>query len=104
MTSLQSIQSSVRESFFKKVGGLYCDGNCELFHCKNVNEALDSAVSQAWEAGASAAVEFIREKVADSGMSEGHDGEEPTGDWIYDLPQSVLEAAKSPTGEGDITS
>ncbi len=41
------------DTFFKKVGGLYCDGNCELFHCKRVIDVVREVVHQAelevWE-------------------------------------------------------
>lgn len=99
MTSLQSIQSSVRESYkdmshsrgINDIRGA-CGAPCvQCEKDEKILSFLDSAVSQAWEAGASAAVEYIKQEMGitpeDSRVND------------YVIPYQVLEAAQSPTGE-----
>lgn len=88
MKTLTQIQTEAHERVLKAIGGPIGDYG-------EVDNTINDVISTAYLAGKESAVEYIKLQVIHSGMSERHDGEEPTGDWIYDLPESVLEQAKS---------
>lgn len=89
-----NLPDTSRLTFDLKKHAYLLDG---IKHLTGVTTVLSATSDKAqlinW--AANMAVDHIKNHPDVQSASEGHDGEEPTGSWLYDVPEYVLEEART---------